>query len=118
MESTSSFVIVGMKRWKGTVDGSSVDSAKLYAEVHLDDTRNDMNPGQWARGKAAEELKVTGELVERVRHVPLPFVCDVTTKRVSNGKQSREVVIDIRPREAIVNSDGVLDLAGKSKARA
>ena len=94
------FKVVGIKRFAGTLDGKTIDSGKLFVEVKLDDSRNSAQ--QFAKGFATEELRLpTGELVKRIEHLPLPFYADVDTERVSNGRESKEVVLDVRPVEVV-----------------
>lgn len=95
------FKIVGIKRFTGRVDGNEIDSGKLFVECKLDDSRNGKD--SHAKGVFTEELKLpSAELVKRIEHLPLPFVADVDTERVGNGKQSREVVLDVRPVAPVV----------------
>lgn len=90
------FKIVGIKRFTGRVDGNNIDSGKLFVECKLDDSRNGTD--QLAKGVFTEELRLpSAELVKRIEHLPLPFLADIDTERVGNGKQSREVVLDVRP---------------------
>jgi hypothetical protein len=36
-----------------------------------------------------------------MQHLPLPFMCDLEVDRVSNGKETKEVVTDCRPVEVV-----------------
>lgn len=102
----SRFVIVGRKRWEGTLDGKVIRSAKLYAQVQLDSSRNDAQ--QSAAGIAVEEIRLDDvELLKRLEHLPLPFECEIDTVRVSNGKTARDRVTDVRP-VGIVKSPAAL----------
>lgn len=87
--------ITGFKRFKGTVDGKAIDSGKVFVRVKIDDSRNSAD--QRAGGFCTEELRVDPSILKRIEHNPMPLICDVDTERVSNGKEAREVVIDIRP---------------------
>jgi hypothetical protein len=87
--------VIGLKRFVGVVDGKSISSGKIFCQVKLDESRN--TDTQASRGFAAEELRVDPEIIKRIEHNPLPFVADLDTERVSNGKESREVVLDVRP---------------------
>lgn len=102
------FKVLGMKRWRGTLDGKSIDSAKLFVDVRLDDTRNSAE--SFAKGVATEEIRLPGgRYLEPLEGYPLPFYVDVSTERVSNGKTSREVVTGVRysPNQE-ADSDGVI----------
>jgi hypothetical protein len=83
--------VTGAKFFEGNIDGKSINSGKLYTECKLDDSRGN------AKGFFTEEWKVTSELVKRILHLPFPFECELVTERVGNGRESREVVIDLRP---------------------
>jgi hypothetical protein len=107
--------VVGAKRWAGTVDGDKIDSAKLFVEVRLDDTRNGRNNGNdaWAGGIAIEEIKLPNGLylADLESHInrggKFPVECEVTTERVSNGKTVRELVTEVK----------VLDQAGQQPVK-
>jgi hypothetical protein len=91
--------VIGVKRWAGTLDGKGIDSAKLFVEVQLDGSRNGNADGvsQFASGIATEEVKLpSSEFLKRIEHTPLPFYVDLDTQRVSNGRQARDVVVDLR----------------------
>jgi hypothetical protein len=83
--------VTGAKFFEGNIDGKSINSGKLYTECKLDDSRGN------AKGFFCEEWKVTSELVKRILHLPMPFDAMLETERVGNGRESREVVIDLRP---------------------
>lgn len=88
--------VIGIKRFEGTLDGKAINSGKLFCEVKLDDSRNGQT--QFSKGLAIEEIRLpSAELVKRVEHLPLPFWAELDTERVSNGREAKEVVYDIRP---------------------
>lgn len=94
------FKVVGFKRFQGSMDGKPIDSGKLYIEIKLDDSRNSAQ--QFARGVFTEELRLpSSELVKRIEHLPLPFLAEIDTERVGNGRESREVVLDVRPVDVV-----------------
>jgi len=94
----SQYKVVGVKRWSGTLDGKAIDSAKIFVEVRLDGSRNgDANgASQFAGGMATEEIKVPSDQLRAVEKTPLPFMVELDTERVSNGKVARDVVIAMR----------------------
>jgi hypothetical protein len=85
--------LIGAKFFEGTIDGKVINSGKLYTNCNLDDSRGN------AKGCFSEEWKVTSDLVKRVLHLPMPFEAILETQRVGNGRESREVVVDLRPVE-------------------
>lgn len=88
--------VTGFKYFTGTVDGKRIDSGKLYTECALDNTRNDSEK-QWAQGVFTEEWKCPVEAIKRVMHISVPFVAELETQRMGNGREAREVVTDIKP---------------------
>ncbi|MDP9123063.1 MAG: hypothetical protein M3N82_00410 [Pseudomonadota bacterium] len=90
--------ITGFKRFKGSVDGKAIDSAKVFVRVKLDGSRNSAD--QRAEGYATEELRVDPAILKRIEHNPMPMICEVETERVSNGREAKDVVVDIRPVES------------------
>ena len=90
--------ITGYKRFKGTIDGKALDSAKVFVRVKIDDSRN--SEDQRSAGYCTEELKVDPSILKRIEHNPMPMICEVETERVSNGREAKDVVVDLRPIEA------------------
>jgi hypothetical protein len=91
--------VVGMKGYRGIVNGEAIDSGTLYSRVKLDQRYN--KPGEnFKGGYAVEEWKVpSAEHVFRMQHLSYPFMCSLEVERVSNGKETKEMVIDVRPLE-------------------
>lgn len=89
--------ITGLKFFKGEVQGNMIDSGKVYAECKLDSSRNNTDK-QWGAGVFTEEFKApNSETVKRLIHIPLPFEAEIHLERVGNGREAREVVVDIVP---------------------
>ena len=75
--------VIGVKRWKGALDGSSIDSAKLFVEVQLESSRNGDEGGvsQFAAGIATEEVRLPGgQMLSAIEKTPLPFYVDLDTQ--------------------------------------
>lgn len=88
--------VVGFKRFKGTVDGKSIDSGKLFHLVNLNGNRNSAD--SWAAGNCTEEmalpdgefckvLEVDGRISRGER-----VTVEVELERVTNGRESRDLV--------------------------
>lgn len=92
--------VVGMKAFKGIVNGEAIDSGTLYGRVKLDQRFN--KPGEnFKGGHAVEDWKMpNAESVFRMQHLSFPFYVSLEVERVSNGKETKEMVIDARPIEA------------------
>lgn len=91
--------VIGMKAFKGSVNGEAIDSGTLFARIKLDTRYN--KPGEnFKAGHGAEEWKMpNAETVFRMQHLPLPFMASLEVERVSNGKETKEMVIDCVPIE-------------------
>jgi hypothetical protein len=92
-----------MKAFKGTIDGKAMDSGVLYSMVRLDERFN--KPGEnFKTGHALEEWKLgSSEIVFRVAHLKPsktnPVMMRLEVERVSNGKETKELVMDAVPVE-------------------
>lgn len=90
--------VVGMKAFKGVIDGKSMDSGVFYSMVRLDERFN--KPGEnFKSGNSIEEWKLgSSELVFRVAHLKPsktnPVMMCLEIERVSNGKETKEIVMD------------------------
>jgi hypothetical protein len=98
--------LVGMKCFKGTLDGKPINSGALYTKVKLDERNNrkDADTTNWKFGHSVEEWKVPdAEIVMRLAHlkpsIDRPVMVRLEVERVSNGRETKEVVIDVRPLE-------------------
>ena len=95
--------VVGMKAFKGVIDGKSMDSGVFYSMVRLDERFN--KPGEnFKSGNAIEEWKLgSSELVFRIAHLKPskdnPVLMRLEVERVSNGKETKELVMDALPVE-------------------
>lgn len=91
--------VTGFKAFKGFVNGEGINSGTLFSEVRLDTRYN--KPGENIKGGiATEEWKMPdADTVFRMQHIPLPFMVELDVERVSNGKESKEVVLGALPVE-------------------
>lgn len=95
--------VIGMKAFKDTLDGKPIDSATLFTIVKLDERYN--KPGiNFKTGDALEEWKLgSAELVFRIAHLKPsmhnPVAMRLEIERVSNGRETKEIVTDAVPVE-------------------
>lgn len=96
--------VIGMKCFKGTIDGKSMDSGMLYGIVKLDERHNriDATGTNWKFGHAVEEWKLpSSDHAMRLKHlspsIKAPVMLRLDVERVSNGRESVEVVVDAVP---------------------
>lgn len=91
--------VVGMKAFKGFVNGEGINSGAIYARVKMDQRHNKENEN-FKAGFITEEWKVPdADTIFRMQHLPIPFAAVLEIERVSNGRESREVVLGARPLE-------------------
>jgi hypothetical protein len=93
--------VVGMKAFKGNIDGKEIDSGTLYSRVKLA-TKNNEQGKNFKGGECVEEWKMpNAQSVFAMQHLPYPFVVKLEVERVSNGTESKEVVMSVRPVESM-----------------
>lgn len=115
--------LVGMKAFKGTLDGKPINSGSLYTMVKLDERYNkkDAESTNWKFGHSIEEWKLAdAEIVMRLAHlkpsVKNPVSVRLEVERVSNGRETKEVVLGCRPLNDSKGLDGQTDpLTGEIK---
>lgn len=95
--------VIGMKAFKGVIDGKAMDSGTLYSNVKLD-SRFNKTGENFKTGDAVEEWKLgSSELVFRIAHLnpskSNPIRMRLEVERVSNGRETKEVVTDAVPVE-------------------
>ena len=95
--------VIGMKAFKDTLDGKPIDSGTLYACVKLDERFNKAGTN-FKTGDAVEEWKLgSSELVFRIAHLKpsktKPVLMRLEVERVSNGRETKEIVTDAVPVE-------------------
>lgn len=96
--------VVGMKAFKGVIDGKAIDSASLYTRVKMDERRNESaaDKANWKAGEATEEWKLpSSDHVLRMRTLRCPFTATLEVERMSNGRETKDVVIDVVPNEPL-----------------
>ena len=105
--------VVGIKAFRGEIDGKTIDSASLFSIVKLDNRFNkkDEKSTNWKIGFALEEWKLpNSEIAMRMIHInpsiKAPVPVRLTVERVSNGRETTEVIIDAAPvNGSRVNTD-------------
>lgn len=105
--------IVGVKAFKGVINGNAIDSGSLFSIVRLDSRFNkrDGSGINWKVGFALEEWKLpNSDFAMRMMHlnpsIKNPVSVKLEIERVSNGKESTEVIIDAVPlNKSIVDQE-------------
>lgn len=105
--------VVGIKAFKGVIDGKAIDSASLFGIVRLDSRFNkrDASGVNWKVGFALEEWKLpNSDVGMRMMHlnpsIKNPIAVKLEIERVSNGKESTEIIIDAVPlNKSIVDQE-------------
>lgn len=118
--------VIGYKAFKGAINGSAIDNGELYAVVSLDDSYNriDEDGLNWKAGCTVESWKIrSSDLVMKLSSLPAPSVknpiaCRLYVKRISNGRESREVITDIEPLQVNAKTGELKTVPVKEKAAA
>lgn len=88
--------VMGLKFFKGDIDGKSIDSGKVFIEEALDFTTGR------AKGYASQEYSLANaDAVKGLMHNEFPIVCEVEFLRVTNGDVSKNIVQSIKPVERV-----------------
>lgn len=98
--------VVAMKAFKGVIDGKSIDSGTLYARIKMDGSKNAVTPTEvnFKAGEATEEWRMpSSDFVTRMKHLSCPFTAVLEVERMSNGRETKEVVTDVVPQSVEVS---------------
>ncbi|BCB27290.1 hypothetical protein SKTS_21760 [Sulfurimicrobium lacus] len=104
MHATYTAKVVGLKANKGefdSADGKKIkyDYTKVFVELSL--------RGDKSRGVATEEYNVgDSDLFDTIKHIPLPFMCEIDMEKTSTGSEEREQVVGFRPTAAVSTTTG------------
>jgi hypothetical protein len=84
--------VLGIKSFKGDIDGKEFDSASIFVITPLDDSRGT------AKGFATVEYKAgKSEIFDAVKHLPFPHEAELTIENVTSGKTVKTIVRDYKP---------------------
>lgn len=104
MHATYTAKVVGLKANAGefeAADGKKIkyDYTKVFVELSL--------RGEKSRGVATEEYNVGDSSVfDTIKHIPLPFMCEIDMEKTSTGSEEREQVVGFRPTSAVNAATG------------
>lgn len=91
--------VIGMKAFKGNIDGKDIDSGTLYTRVKLGSKNNEAGKN-FKGGETVEDWRMPDSKdVFAMQHLSFPFVALLELERLSNGSESKEVVMGARPVE-------------------
>jgi len=96
--------MVGMKCFKGRVQGSDIDTGSIYTIVKMDEryNRQDAQGVNWKFGHALEEWKMPNAasvmaMSQLKPSIKNPVSVKLTIERVSNGRETSDVLVDVVP---------------------
>jgi hypothetical protein len=91
MMQTQKAVILGMKRFVGTVEGKSYDTTKIYVQAKLDDSTGN------GIGYASQEFPAgSSEIFDKYKGTPLPAEFEIDLELVTTGKVMKQIVRGVR----------------------
>jgi hypothetical protein len=87
--------VVGAKAFKGVIDGKMIDSSSLFSRVKLSAQHN-KDGSNFKGGETVEEWKCpNAQCVFDLQNVTFPFMAKLEIERVSNGKETKEIVVGL-----------------------
>lgn len=93
MQFESTIVVLGAKASKGEFNGRAYDSTKVFAQSELQEGEN------FAGFVSTEYSWGTSFNFERIKGLEYPFKAKATMKSVSNGKESKTILVDLVPEK-------------------
>lgn len=103
--------VIGVNAFKGRIDNNRIDSGKLFSIAKLDTRRNssDAESVNWKIGHAVEMWKLpNSEMAMRVAilnpSVQKPVLVKIVVERLSNGRETQEVIQDVIPASIDANT--------------
>lgn len=90
------FLVLGAKKFKGTVEGVAYDSTTVFLRMRQDDSKGD------AAGFAGQDVKFGDSTnFDKIKHLPFPFEAEIELETVTTGKgQMRTIITDFKPLQA------------------
>lgn len=96
MQMQSDVVVTAFKASKGDFNGKPFDSTKVYLETGI-------LAGERSRGViSAEYTWGLSDNYSKLEHLEPPFKAKATLQQVSNGRDSKTILIDLIPEKAPV----------------
>lgn len=87
-------MITGMKKFKGEIEGKAFDSTTVFVDVRMDERNGNR------RGRCSADFNAgTSDVFDRLKNIQLPAEFEVEWDTVSNGNETKQVVIDVRPHK-------------------
>lgn len=84
--------IIGVKSFKGDVEGQQYDSTTLYALIPMDESRGT------SKGFGAVEYKWGDSTnFEKIKHLKFPLEAELTVEFQTSGRTQKTVVTNIAP---------------------
>lgn len=89
--------VLGVKKFKGEVDGNHYDSTTIFVRMRQDETKGT------AKGFVGQELRFgDSSNYDRLASLTFPFDAEIETETVSNGKGGmKTIVTDLKPIPAV-----------------
>ena len=95
MQFESTIVVLGAKASKGEFNGRAYDSTKVFAQSELHEGEN------FAGFVSTEYSWGTSFNFERIKGIEYPFKAKAVMQIVSNGKDSKTIMLDLVPEKTV-----------------
>lgn len=88
--------VIGMKMFNDTMEGKTYNFTKLFIKSDLDESKG------VAKGMTAVEYEFgTSDEFHKMKHLPFPFMADLTMEIVTTGKATKQRVISMKPVKVV-----------------
>lgn len=86
-------LVLGMKKFKGNVDGENYDSTTMFVRMRQDESKGT------AKGYVGQDLRFGDSTnFDRLSSQTFPFEAEIETETVSNGKGGmKTIIVDLKP---------------------
>jgi len=82
-------VVTGFTKFKGEIDGQTIDANTVFVEVSI---------GTMGKGTRTVARKcATEDVIKKIEHLPFPFKAHVTLEEQATAKKESLVVTEIKP---------------------
>jgi hypothetical protein len=82
-------VVTGFTKFKGEIDGQTIDANTVFVEVSI---------GSMGKGTRTVARKcATEDVIKRIEHLPFPIKATIVLEEQATAKKEQLVVMEIKP---------------------
>jgi len=82
-------VVTGFTKFKGEIDGQTIDANTVFVEVSI---------GTMGKGTRTVARKcATEDVIKKIEHLPFPIKAEIVLEEQATAKKEQLVVLEIKP---------------------